>query len=56
MRANIKAYSKLMPRPNGRHFAEDIFQFIFLNEKVSIANEFSFMVVPKGPTKQYWLK
>ena len=39
----------LRPRQNGRHFADDIFMCIFLNENVWIAIKISLKFVPKGP-------
>ena len=39
----------LRPRQNGRHFADDIFKCIFLNENVSSAIKISLKFVPKGP-------
>ena len=39
----------LRPRQNGRHFAEDIFKCVFLNESVWIPIEISLKLVPKGP-------
>ena len=39
----------LRPRQNGRHFADDIFKCIFLNENVSVAIKISLKFVPKGP-------
>ena len=39
----------LRPRQNGRHFQDDIFKFIFLNEKVWITIEVPLKFVPKGP-------
>ena len=42
-------HSKLMrPRQNGRHFADDIFKWIFLNENVRISIKISLKFVPKG--------
>ena len=38
----------LRPRQNGRHFADDIFKYIFLNENVWIPIEISLKFVPKG--------
>ena len=38
----------LMPRQNGRHFADDIFKWIFLNENVWVLNEISLKYVPYG--------
>ena len=39
----------LRPRQNGRHFADDMFKCIFLNENVWIPIEISLTFVPKGP-------
>ena len=39
----------LRPRQNGRHFADDTFNRIFVNENVRISIEFSLKFVPKGP-------
>ena len=36
-------------RDNGRHFADDIFKWIFLNESVWIPIKISLKFVPKGP-------
>ena len=41
----------LKPRQNRRHFADDIFKCIFLNENVWILIKFSLNFVAKGPTK-----
>ena len=38
----------LRPRQNGRHFADDMFKWIFLNENVWIPIEISLKFVPKG--------
>ena len=38
----------LRPRQNGRHFADDIFKCIFLNENVWIPIEISLTLVSKG--------
>ena len=38
----------LRPRQNGRHFADDMFMCIFLNENVWIPIEISLKFVPKG--------
>ena len=37
------------PRQNGRHFAEDIFKIIFLNENVRISIQFSLRFAPSAP-------
>ena len=39
----------LRPRQNGRHFADDIFKCIFLNENVKISVKISLKSVPMGP-------
>ena len=38
----------LRPRQNGRHFADDTFNSIFVNENVRILITFSLKFVPKG--------
>ena len=45
----LKDVNSLRPRRNRRHFADDIFKCIFLNENVWILIEFSPKFVPKGP-------
>ena len=37
------------PRQNGRHFPDDIFKWIFLNENVWISINISLKFVPRGP-------
>ena len=39
----------LGPRQNGRHFPDDIFKWIFLNENVWISIHISLKFVPRGP-------
>ena len=39
----------LRPRQNGRHFADDTFKHIFLNENVGISIKISLKFVHKGP-------
>ena len=39
----------LRPRQNGRHFAGDTFNHIFVNENLRISIKFSRKFVPKGP-------
>ena len=39
----------LRPRQNGRHFTDDIFKWIFLNENVYIPIKISLKFVPQGP-------
>ena len=42
-------FNTLRPRQNGRRFADDTFERIFLNEKVRILIKISLKLVPKGP-------
>ena len=42
-------FNTLRPRLNGRHFADDVFKCIFLNENVWILLKISLKFVPKGP-------
>ena len=39
----------LRPRHNDRHFADDTFKYIFLDENVIISTKISLNFVPKGP-------
>ena len=39
----------LKPRQNGRHFPDDIFRSIFVNENACISNKMSLKFVSKGP-------
>ena len=39
----------LRPRQNGRHFPDDIFKWIFLNENARISINISLKFVPSGP-------
>ena len=47
--SGLDGFNTLRPRQNGRHFADDIFKCIFLNENVWIPIEISLKFVPKGP-------
>ena len=42
-------FNTLRPRPNGQHFADDIFKLIFFNVNVWISLNISLTFVPKGP-------
>ena len=42
-------FNTLRPRQNGRHFPDDTFKRIFLNENVRISIKISLKFVPKGP-------
>ena len=44
-----KSLNTLRPWHNGRHFADDIYKWIFLNENVWIPNKISLKFVPQGP-------
>ena len=45
----LSSINTLRPRQNGRHFADDTFKHIFLNENVRISIEISLKFVPKSP-------
>ena len=45
----VKYLHALRPRQNGRHFPDDIFKWIFLNENVWISIKISLKFVPKVP-------
>ena len=44
-------FNTLRLRQNGRHFPDDIFKWIFLNENVWILIKISLKFVPQGPIK-----
>ena len=44
----LSCFNSLSPRWNRRHFADDIFKCISLNENVMIAIKFSLKFIPKG--------
>ena len=46
----------LRPRQNGRHFADDIFKCIFLNENAWIPIKISLKFVPQGPISHHWFR
>ena len=43
------SFNTMRPRQIGRHFADDIFKWIFLNENVWILIKISLKFAPKGP-------
>ena len=45
----LSCLNTLRPRENGRHFADDIFKCIFMNENLWITIKISLKFVPKGP-------
>ena len=42
------------PGQNGRHFPDDIFKCIFMNEKFWISIQISLNFVPRGPIDNTW--
>ena len=44
----FRCVNTLRPRQNGRHFADDTFNRIFLNENVIVSIKFSLKFVPEG--------
>ena len=46
--SSTNEFNTLRPRQNGRHFPDDIFKWIFLNENVWISIEIPVKFVPKG--------
>ena len=47
--AITEVVNTLRPKQNGRHFGDDTFKRIFLNENVRISIKISLKFVPKGP-------
>ena len=45
----ITSVNTLRPRQNGRHFTDDNFKHIFLNENARISIKISLKFVPRGP-------
>ena len=43
------SYQHMRPQQDGRHFSNDIFKCIFLNENVKILIEILLKFLPKGP-------
>ena len=48
-KTTIKHNKTSPPAQNGRHFADDIFRWIFVNETFYIFIKISLKFVPKGP-------
>ena len=46
---NGSTVNTLRPKQNGRHFSDDIFKCIFLNENVKIPIKISLKFIPRGP-------
>ena len=44
----VSQFNILKPRENGRHFADDSFKRIFLNDNVRISIKISLKFVPEG--------
>ena len=49
IRVQMLTLNTLRPKQNGRHFADDTFKPIFLNENIRISNKISLKFVPKVP-------
>ena len=49
MLPSLVSFNTLRPRQNGRHFPDDIFKWIFLNESAWISIHISLKFVPRGP-------
>ena len=49
LKARTCLFNTSRPRQDGRHFADDIFKCIFMNENVWIPIKISLKFVPKGP-------
>ena len=47
--ALAKSFNSSSQGQNGRHFADDIFRCIFVDEKLCILIKISLKFVPKGP-------
>ena len=47
--AYLVRYNQSLPRQNGRHFADDMFKCIFINEMFCISIQISLKFVPNGP-------
>ena len=47
--STLLCINTLRPRQNGRHFPDDIFKSIFLNENVLVSINISLKFVPRGP-------
>ena len=44
-----RTVNTLRPKQNGRHFSDNIFKCIFLNDSVGISIKVSLNFVPRGP-------
>ena len=50
---SVGSLNTLGPRQNGRHFADDTFKRIFMNENVRISIKISLKFVPMGPINNF---
>ena len=48
--SNTRKINSSLPGQNGRHFADDIFRYIFVSEIILILIQISLKFVPKDPT------
>ena len=49
----VTTFNTLRPRKNGRHFPDNFFKYIFLNENVWIPIKISLKFVPGGPNNKF---
>ena len=49
----ILIFNSCPPGQNGRHFTDDVFKYIFLNDMFNISIQISLKFVPKGPIDKY---
>ena len=49
MCVSVKVINSSPPGQNGRHFADEVFRCIFVNEKLYILTKISLKFVSKGP-------
>ena len=49
--SSTSRFNTLRPRQNGRHFPDDIFKCIFVNEKIGISIKISPQFMTEGPIK-----
>ena len=55
---NVSCFNTLRQRQNGRHYPDDIFKWIFLNENIWIAMNISMKFDPNSPFNlfQHWFR
>ena len=50
----INTFNSSPPRQNGRHFADDVFKYIFMNEKLYILFQIALKFILQGPIDNKW--